>query len=603
MRFRHNHIFLKIIILNRFKKTLSLLSKGEKRYIIVLQVLLIIGMLFEMIGLGLILPLITIIAAPQTLFDNPKFHKILTLFGSPSESRILVGLVLTILLTYTLKAIFQYILLLKQAHFSKSLSRDLAQRLFKGYLFQPYKFTLNQNSAILVRNIENEIGAFSSTIDYFFLFQTNAALIIGILTVLMIVEPIGAIFLICFFSIFGYIFFSKTKLSMENWSHKRQYHQGQRMQHLFQGINGSKDIKILGREKYFLEQFSIQNSALNDILKKVLILQGLPKIFLELLLIYGLVLLITIMLFQGQAYSLMLPTIGVLLTAAFRLIPGIGGLMSYGQGIKYGLPAIDLLYNEFSMLQTYKSAENNTVLQFKDKLQINNLFFQYDNTKNNTIEGINISIKKGDFIGFIGESGSGKSTLVDIILGLLVPQSGSVKVDDIDIQTNLRGWQNNIGYVPQSIYLTDDTLRHNIALGLSDNVIDEEALKKAINAAQLDVFIGSLANGLETMVGERGVRLSGGQRQRIGIARALYHNPSFLVLDEATSSLDTETEKGVMESINLLQHNKTIIIVAHRLSTIANCDILYKIKKGKVVAQGLPQEVIELFNKEKKSKL
>jgi ATP-binding cassette, subfamily B, bacterial PglK len=567
-----------------------------------LQVLLILGILFEMIGLGLIMPLITIIATPSTLTGNPQFQEVLSFMGNPSDKEILVGLITILVIVYTLKGVFQYILLLKQAHFSKMLSRELAFRLFKGYLFQPYKFSLNQNSAILVRNIENEISTFSSTIDYFFMFQTSASLVIGVLTVLMLVEPLGATFLIIFFSVFGYLFFSRTKIRMEDWSLKRQHHQGKRMQHLFQGINGSKDIKILGRENYFLEQFSSQNKALNDILRKVLILQGLPKIFLELLLIYGLVFLILIMLVQGLAFNMMLPTIGVLLTAAFRLIPAIGGLMSYGQGIKYGLPSIDLLYKEFSTIHTNEIVEKGKILKMKEKLEVIDLHFQYDNTAKNTIDGINITINQGDFIGFVGASGSGKSTLVDVVLGLLEPKSGFVHVDNIDIHNNLRDWQNQIGYVPQTIYLTDDTLRHNIALGISDDSINEEALKIAIKSAQLDGFIENLPLGLETIVGERGVRLSGGQRQRIGIARALYHNPSILVLDEATSSLDTETEKGVMESINLLQRSKTIIIVAHRLSTVEHCDKLYKIERGKVVAQGTPKEVIKLLDKDQLKK-
>ena len=581
--------------MNRFSKSISLLTKAEKNTIVFLQVLLVISMFFEMLGLGLIIPLITVIATPSTIMSNPQFQKILTFFDNPSIYQVLIGVIITLLSVYTLKAGFQYFLLLKQAKFSKSLSRDLSRRLFKGYLFQSYNSTLSQNSAILTRNIENEVGMFSSMLDYFFMFQTNSVLIIGIVSVLLLVEPIGAVFLILFFMLIGYIFFSKTKVRIEHWSEKRQYHQGSRMKHLFQGINGLKDVKILGREDYFLSLFTKQNKALNEILRKVLILQGLPKIFLELLLIYGLVIMMIVMLWREQEFAQMLPIIGVLLTAAVRLMPAIGGIMSNGQGIKYGLPSIDLLYKEFKELQTSKTIiKNNNNILFKKKLHIKNVFFQYDNTNSNTLEDINILINKGDFVGFVGESGSGKSTLVDLILGLFHPKEGSVMIDNVDIQFNLRGWQSQIGYVPQSIYLTDDTLRRNIAFGIHDEVIDELSLKNAIKASQLDVFLDDLPLGLETIVGERGVRLSGGQRQRIGIARALYHNPSVLVLDEATSSLDTETEKGVMDSINILQREKTIIIIAHRLSTVSNCDRLYKIEKGKIIAQGSPKEIIEL---------
>ncbi|MDA9106965.1 ABC transporter transmembrane domain-containing protein, partial [Flavobacteriaceae bacterium] len=234
--------------MNRFTKSISLLTKAEKNTIAFIQVLLIIGMFFEMIGLGLILPLISIIASPDTMMSSPKYQKIFTFFDNPSDYQVLIGVIITLVSIYTLKAVFQYFLLLKQAKFSKSLSRDLSRRLFKGYLFQPYKSTLTQNSAILTRNIENEVGMFSSMIDYFFMFQTNSVLIIGVVSVLMFIEPIGAAFLIFFFIVLGYLFFSKTKVRVEHWSKKRQYHQGLRMKHLFQGINGLKDVKILGRE-------------------------------------------------------------------------------------------------------------------------------------------------------------------------------------------------------------------------------------------------------------------------------------------------------------------------------------------------------------------
>jgi ABC-type multidrug transport system fused ATPase/permease subunit len=256
------------------------------------------------------------------------------------------------------------------------------------------------------------------------------------------------------------------------------------------------------------------------------------------------------------------------------------------QAIRYANPVIDKLYNEFKMIREYyENSDQNINLNFADKIIIENLRYHYPNVKNFAIDGVSLTIKKGETIGFIGASGSGKSTLMDLILGLLTPISGSVLIDNKDIQINPRKWQDQIGYVPQSIYLTDDTLRNNVAFGIPINKINNIAVDYAIKAAQLDGFVEGLPEGLETYVGERGVRLSGGQRQRIGIARALYYDPQVLVLDEATSALDSHTEIGVMESIRSLHGTKTILIVAHRLTTLSNCDRLYRFENGKVVQE------------------
>jgi ATP-binding cassette, subfamily B, bacterial PglK len=263
------------------------------------------------------------------------------------------------------------------------------------------------------------------------------------------------------------------------------------------------------------------------------------------------------------------------------------------QQIRYAKPVVNLLYDEFKMIRSNKlNSQVSKKINFKKDIAINSVYFKYDNASSNALDGINITIKKGESVGFIGPSGSGKSSLVDIILGLLYPDKGRILVDGKNIKENFRGWQDEIGYVPQTIYLTDDTLRRNIAFGVGDSEIDDQAVMRSLRAAQLDDFIGDLKEGLDTFVGERGVRLSGGQRQRIGIARALYHDPPILVLDEATSALDSNTEAGVMDAVNALHGNKTLIIVAHRLSTVEGCDRLYRLDHGKVVDEGVPETIL-----------
>jgi ABC-type multidrug transport system fused ATPase/permease subunit len=313
---------------------------------------------------------------------------------------------------------------------------------------------------------------------------------------------------------------------------------------------------------------------------------ALPRLWLELLAVTGLAALVLAMIGQGKPLDALLPTLGLFAAAAFRLMPSVNRILTSLHSLRFSLPVIDTIYNEFRLLGATMAPQRGERLSFDSGLALDQVKFRYPAAEALALRGVSLAIQPGTSVGFIGGSGAGKSTLVDIILGLLVPASGSVTIDGVDIQTNLRGWQDQIGYVPQSIFLTDDTLRRNVAFGLPADQIDEAAVLRAIRAAQLEQFVNDLPQGLDTIVGERGVRLSGGQRQRIGIARALYHDPPVLVLDEATSSLDTTTERGVMEAVRALHGKKTLLIVAHRLTTVEHCDRLFRLERGRVVQEG-----------------
>ena len=345
----------------------------------------------------------------------------------------------------------------------------------------------------------------------------------------------------------------------------------------------------------FLSEYGVHNDAIAKIQIRVITLGLVPRVYLELLAVMGLAGLISLMMAQNKPLDLLLPTLGIFIAAAFRLIPSVSRIMYYFQHLRYTRPVVEVLFNEFRLVRNAMKPDVATAkLNFNSIIELKNLIFHYFNAKINALDGVSINIKKGESVGFIGPSGSGKSTLVDVILGLLTPEKGDITVDGQNIQKNLRGWQNQIGYVPQSIYLTDDTLRRNVAFGLPNNQIDDLAVARAIKASQLDEFVQSIPNKLETYVGERGIRLSGGQRQRIGIARALYHDPAVLVLDEATSSLDSTTERGVMQAISALRGSKTLIIVAHRLSTVEHCDQLYRLDQGKIVEEGTPLNMLKI---------
>jgi ABC-type multidrug transport system fused ATPase/permease subunit len=376
----------------------------------------------------------------------------------------------------------------------------------------------------------------------------------------------------------------------------RQYHEGLRLQHLQQGLGGAKDVKVLGREKEFLETYIGHNVESSRMTQFEVTLQLLPKLWLEFLAVTSLAILVMTMLAKSRDMTHIVSAVGLFAAAAFRLMPSVNRVLNAVQAIRYGLPVIDVLHAELSLNVPPAPLKRASALAFRDRIEVELVRYRYPSAKAWALDGLSLAIRRGESVGVIGPSGSGKSTLVDVILGLLTPTDGSVLLDGEDIQADLRGWQDQVGYVPQSVYLTDDSLRRNVAFGLSDTMIDDTAVRRALRAAQLEEFVASLPDGVETMVGERGVRLSGGQRQRIGIARALYHDPPMLVLDEATSALDSVTESGVMDAVTALQGEKTILIVAHRLSTVERCDRLYRLKRGKVVAEGPPSGMLYAAN-------
>ena len=572
-----------------------LLSSAQKRQLLILSVLLLIGMFFEMGGLGILIPTLGLMLNSDIGKEYPKLKPLLNELNNPTQIQLVFWGMSILVFVYIIKAIFLVFLSWRQSKFSSELSADLSQNLFMGYMRQPYTFHLQRNSAELLRNIQIEINQFTAVSTAVVNLTLELCVIFGVVFILILVEPLGALVVTMFLGVSAFGFHLLTKNRLLSWGKNRQAYQGLANQHLLQGLGGVKDVKLLGRENYFFEEYTIQNQKYAKIMAKVTTLTLLPRTYLELLAVIGLSGLIVLMIVQNKPLDLLLPTLGVFVAAAFRMIPSVNRIMNSIQTIRYSLPVLDVLYDEFqSINNSEKYLQKKEKINFKNDLNLSDLSFNYYNIEYMALDNININIKKGGSVGFIGPSGSGKSTLVDVILGLLIPDQGTVEVDGQDIKYNLRAWQDQIGYVPQSIYLTDDSLKRNVAFGIDTELIDYDAIKRAIKAAQLDEFVDSLQDGLDTFVGERGIRLSGGQRQRIGIARALYHDPAVLVLDEASSALDSETEKEVMEAVTALQGEITIIIVAHRFSTVSKCDRIYKLEKGKVVNEGSPEGILYL---------
>lgn len=569
-----------------FQKLWYLLNHEQRSAAKLLMVLMLIGMVLETLGIGLVIPALAVMTQENIGLRYPLLVPFLTLIGAPSHEQLVIWGMLALVAMYAAKSAFLVFLAWRQARFAFRLQASISYELFSGYLRQPYTFHLQRNSAQLIRNTIGQTSDIINVIQQGLLLLAEALVILGVFLLLLLIEPLGALVVVGTVGGLGWVFQRLARKHLLRWGEQRQFHEGLRIQHLQQGLGGAKDVKLLGREDDFLAQYEVHNTGSARVAQRQAVLSITPRLWLELLAVIGLAALVLIMIKQGKPLDGVLPTLGVFAAAAFRLMPSANRVIGAIQSLRYNLPVIDTLYSELSQIKAETFLGEVRPITFNTELTLEMVGLRYPSSEAFALRDISLSIRRGTSVGFIGGSGAGKTTLVDIILGLLPPTSGMVKVDGFDIQTNLRGWQDQIGYVPQTIYLTDDSIRRNIAFGLPSDQIDDSAVWRAISAARLESFVGQLPQGLETFVGERGIRLSGGQRQRIGIARALYHEPSVLVLDEATSSLDTNTESEVMDAVRALQGNKTVLIVAHRLSTVEHCDRLFCLDQGRVVEEG-----------------
>ena len=580
--------------MNLIRKTFLLLSKKNKKNTFVLFFLILIGVFLETLGIGLIIPLFSIIVDPNFAkiivnFINEYLYflpeNLLSYLSNPELShKHFIGISLLFIISiYLIKSFFMTFLIFKQTNFIKDISISFINKLFYKYLYMPYSYHLKTNSSYLWTNIV-DCSSLSLGLNSALSLLTEILVSLSIVTLLIILNPIGGILVIFVFIFFGSIIFYFTSKKLSAWNTKRHFFDGQRLKDFFQTLGGLKEIKLLNKEKNFLEKFSKNNSSSFLLTRNNQFVQQIPRIFLELVALVGLSLLLFTMLMQDLKINNIIPVIGVFAAAAFRIMPSVNRIIGQFQIIRYGMPIINKIYKEITQInfeENYLNISDEKIL-FKDKIQLENVEYSYETRSQIVLSNITFEVPLYSQIGIVGESGSGKSTLVNLMLGLLKPNKGEVKVDGKNIQSNLKSWQHQIGYVPQNIYLMDDTLKNNIALGEETEDIDDKLIKDAVKLSGLQNFISNLPNGLDTIVGERGAQISGGQLQRVGIARALYNKPKVLILDEATSSLDLDTEKNLMKEIEKLKGTITLIIISHRLSTISNCDKILKIRSGKI---------------------
>lgn len=535
-------------------------------------------MLLEILGLGILIPAISILLDPDFIKSSNALSLIRDLLSNLSDLEFLYLSLIFIIIVFFVKTIYLIFLTYTQNKFLNNTIVNITNNLFKYYLSQEYIFHVNNNSSQLIKNLHIVISQLNTYLISFISLITEGGFLIAIISTLIYIEPLGAITIGLTYGLLSFVFLNGTKKKLEKWSKLRLEADGKVFKIASEGFGAIKDLLILNKANYFQTQFNTTNNLKGILSTKQSTLSQVPRFYFEFISVLGLMSFIVILLLKGIELNVLIGTIGVFVAATFRVIPSLNRIVTALQNLKFYKNSLDIVFNEikdFSHLKRKQVSEK--IENFENCIELKDISFYYKKEKK-IFENINLKIKKGESIGIIGESGSGKSTLVDLFIGLHKPTSGSIFIDKKEVKNNNYSLMNLVGYVSQTIYLTDDTIKNNIAFGVDEQNISEKKIYKIIKQVQLEKFINSLENGIETRTGERGVQLSGGQRQRIAIARALYNNPQIIILDEATSALDSETEAEIMKTISIFKGKKTIIIIAHRKSALTICDSIYNVK-------------------------
>lgn len=575
-----------------FEKIYSLFNKQERKQFWGLILTIIVVGIIEIAGIASIMPFMAIVGSPAVVDKNRYLHFAYKSFGFNSASNFLIALGFLVFFIILLSNCIKALALWFELRFVHFRLYSLSRRLLYSYLRQPYVFFLNQNSSILGKNILQEVSEFSHhVLRPFTQMLSRFVIVFFILCLLFFVDPILAIVIITTIggAYAGLFFLIQRKLArMGETRFESNTHRSKSVSEAFGGI---KELKVLNREHFFFNLFSQHAYQSEDSFSKSNFLSQLPSYIMEILSFGGILIIVLYFLIVRQDLGKTLPVIALYAFSGYRLLPAMQGIFSAITLLRFNLTVLDTLHQDLSGIREISTdwqQEKVTVLKFRDKIHFSFIQFTYPGAENSMVKGLNLIIKKNSSIGFMGITGSGKTTVIDILLGLLTPQEGELMVDGVPVTSiNLHQWQRNLGYVPQTIFLSDDSLASNIAFGVLPEKIDMAAVERASRIANLHEFVMTeLSEGYGTIIGEKGVRLSGGQRQRIGIARALYHDPEVLIMDEATSALDGVTEEAVIQSIRNLGEGKTIIIIAHRLNTLKDCDFIYIMDKGQIVEQG-----------------
>jgi len=605
-----------------FSKFFRLFNRREKLQLLALLLLMMVGALLETFVVGIIYPFISILKRPEVIHEHKVLQRIYEVMSVRSTNGFIILAAVGLILVYVFKNSYVIFLAYVQSRFIYNKQAVFSRRLFTSYLYKPYTFHLQRNTAELIYKINDSVSKlFGGFLFFSLMFVIEIMTTAFILGILIVMKPLPTILTGIALVIIIIVFYRVFRQKMGELGKTRQLHGEQMIQWVNQGLGGIKEVKILGKEDFFIREYEKNCLLYAGAERNFQVINQLPRSFLETMCIVGMLLVVVLNMGRSGGFQTIIPTLSMFAVAAFRIIPAMGRIFNAATQIRYHSYSLDAVCNDMTLLdeivpssekepssaadkkafesETFYTPFSGKALRFDKTIELKDVYYQYPNAKKSVLNGISLIIPKQYSVGLVGPSGAGKTTIIDVIVGLLMPAQGEVLIDGKGIKDPLANWQRMIGYIPQNIYLSDDTIRRNVAFGLTNEEIDEEQVWSALASAQLEKFVKSLPEGLDTFIGERGIRLSGGQRQRIGIARALYHNPEVLIMDEGTASLDNETEREIMQAVKNLSGRKTLIIVAHRLGTVKSCDQLYFIRDGEVIDYGRYEE---LFNKSQEFK-
>ena len=565
----------------------NLLNTHQKKRLLLLLLLMILGALLETLGISLILPVISVILDPDSIFSSHAMLYIYNFLGMESSRDFLIFLCVVLMAVYILKNIYLYFMYSVQYRFASNNRLQMSSRMFSIYLNKPYEFFLNKNAAEIVRNVNTDVANVFTLLTTLLQMLTEAVTAAGIVLVLFFSDYQMTIFVTVILLLATLVLKYILKPIQRITGIRARESDAESLKWLNESMHGIKDIKVNESETFFWRNFYHSGRISAEAIRKFSVVNTIPQMFIEVVFMVGMLSYILYLLFTGKDVSQLIPQISTFAMAAIRLLPIANRMNRYMGNITNLAPSLEAVEREMTGQSQIQNADRKEdkgqVPKLRDKISIQNVAFRYYCSDTWILKHAYLDIPIGSAVGIIGPSGSGKTTLIDLLLGLLQPLEGKILVDGTDIRELGELWLQKIGYVSQSMYLTEDSIEKNIAFGIPETEIDHQRVKSALKAACLDDFVEKLPQKEETKIGEFGAKISGGQKQRICIARALYYEPEVLILDEATSALDYDTENEIMENINHLKGKMTLIIIAHRLRTIENCDYLYKVTDKKIV--------------------
>ncbi len=572
----------------------NICSRKHIKYLIMLLVGMFIAAIIEMVGLGSIPMFIMIIIDIDVLINKfPSFFANDYIKSLEQEYITVFGGIL-LMFIFLIKNIYLSLFLFFQGKVMKKLKEDITNKLFKNYINAPYSFHLKNNPSVLIRNIVQSVGGGLSTIMSTLTITRESLILIVIFILLFLNEPMVSVSVFTILTLISGIFMFFTRQALISRGERVQLLQGDQLRTLEHTYGSIKETKVLNRENYLTNLFKSQVEEMERHGFFTYFLAVIPRLFLEFIAVFAVSIIAIIFVLINLSNEQILPIISLLAVCAIRLIPAFNLIVSSLSTRRFSVASFKLISKEMTSVPTEDKIRNKNLIEekshikyfFKDRIKFENVFFSHENSNAKILQNICLEIRQGQKVGIIGKSGAGKSTLIDLILGLIKPTKGNIFVDGLNLNENLEPWQKLIGYVPQDIYLLDDTIKSNIAFGLNTNDINQEVILKSMELSRLKDFVSSLEKKENTVIGNRGIRVSGGQKQRIGIARALYHDPKILILDEATSSLDTINERKIMEEIYNTAENITLIIITHRHKSVSRCDKIYLMDNGKIIDEG-----------------